>query len=65
MPYKKNQKFVSRLKKYLKKSSMLHLKLPFEELVDSALHLEAVEKGKDSDEEIEVCTNSNKKRFPF
>ena len=64
-PYKKNLKFVSGLKKYLKKSLMLQLKLSFEELVDSALHLEAVEKEIDSGDDVEVRKNPNKKQFPF
>ena len=63
--YKKNLKFVSGLKKYLKKSLLLQLKLSFEELVDSALHLETVEKECDSDVDVEVSKNPNKKRFPF
>ena len=63
--YKKNMKFVSGLKKYLKKSLMLQLKLSFEELVDSALHLEAIEKECDSGDDVEVRKNPNKKKFPF
>ena len=51
--YKKNLKFVFGLKKYLKKSLMLQLKISFEELVDVALHLEAVEKEHDSSDKVE------------
>ena len=64
-PYKKNLKFVFGHKKYLKKSLMLQLKLSFEELVDSALHLEAVEKERDSSDEAEVRKNPHKMTFPF
>jgi hypothetical protein len=46
-------------------SLMLQFKLSFEELVDSMLHLEAVEKERDSSDETEVCKNSNKKKFQF
>ena len=63
--YKKNLKFVSGLKKYLKKSLLLQLKLSFKELVDSALHLETVEKECDSGDDVEVSRNSNKRQFPF
>ena len=44
---------------------MLQLKLSFEELVDSALHLGTVEKECDSDFDVEVSKNPNKKPFPF
>ena len=63
--YKKNLKFVSGLKKYLKKSLLLQLKLSFEELVDSALHLETVEKECDSGNEVEVRKNPDKKQSPL
>lgn len=63
--YKKNLKFVSGLKKYLKKSLLLQLKLSFEELVDSALHLETIEKECDSDVDVEVSKNPNKRPFPI
>lgn len=62
---KKNLKLVSGFKKYLKKSLMLQLKVSFDELVNSALHLEAVEKEKDSSNEVEVRKNPYKKKFPF
>ena len=58
-------KFVSGLKKYLKKSLLLHLKLSFEDLVDSALHLETIEKECDSGDDVEVSKNPNKKLFLF
>ena len=64
-PRKKNLRFVDGLKKYLKKVLLLQLKLSFEELVDSALCLEAVEKERDSGDNVEVSKNPNKKRFPF
>ena len=44
---------------------MLELKLSFEELVDSALHLEAIEGECDSSDDVEVCKNPNKKQSPL
>ena len=44
---------------------MLQLKLPFDELVDAALHLEAVEHERDSDGDGEGSKNPNQRRGPF
>ena len=62
-PYKNDLKFVNGLKKYLKRPLLLQLDRSFKKLVDVALHLEAVEKEMDSNDDVGVRKNHGKKKF--